>query len=151
VVSIFIACLLFPSDLVTPPGDPTSLETGSQLGMPGDPPTDWILAPPVEGVTLRMEGVVVLAEPERVLLRRQGEVDAEVRLTPETLLFVGGESITFDELPIGREAEVMFDLQGVERVATEIRVGEEPAPPSAPPARPPPPEPPSRLPPPEGE
>lgn len=140
-ISLLVASLLFPSDLFQDPAVPDRPESALELSMPGDPPADWVLAPRLQDrMALRMTGVIVAVEPERVWLRRRGEVDAEVSLAPETLLLVDGEAVTFDELPLGSEAEVIFDLQGVERVASEVRVGEETGAATAPPQHPPPPE-----------
>lgn len=114
----------FPQEPSVPNPDPTQPESPFDLTMPGDSPTEAFGEPPSPEEAFLLRGVVVEIEPELLTLRRRGEIDADLTITPETSIFLGGESVSFDELPLGSMVEVQFVLRGTERVALEIRVPE---------------------------
>lgn len=128
-IALLSLSLLLDSDLAPPPGDPRTTDSMLDLGMPGEKPIEWIEPPPDDNkLSFEMRGSLVTITPERVVVGRVGEVDAEFRIAPGALFFVDDEAVAFDELPMGREARIVYVLEGADQVATEIRVGAASAP-----------------------
>lgn len=109
-----------PQDPSVPNPDPAEPESSFELSMPGERPSEAFGERPEDEMALFAAGTVVAIGPEQVRLRRRGEIDADLVLTPETSFMLDGESVTFDEIPIGSEAEVEFVLRGVDRVVLEL-------------------------------
>lgn len=123
-IELFVLSLLlaFTQGPLSSELDPAQPESATQLSMPGDTPTEDFGEPPSPEHAFFLTGTLVAIEPELVTLRRRGEIDADLVITSETSILLEGESVTFDEIPLGSEVEIEFVLRGVERVALEIRV-----------------------------
>lgn len=116
-----LALLLLPRDAINDPADPNNVESDMPLSMPGDTPMEQLEPPDTITFAMVMTGTLVSADSETVTVRRRGEVDAQIFVQPRTAFFLDGKPVTVDELPMGGEVQVTFDLRGVERLALEVR------------------------------
>lgn len=123
-IALALALLVLapPTEDSVPTPDPTQPESPFELSMPGDTPSEAFGERPTDEETFTLLGTVVEIGPEIVRLRRRGEIDADLILTEDSSLFVDGEGVAFDEIPLGSEAEARFVLRGVDRVVIELHV-----------------------------
>lgn len=117
ILALVGAALFAASDLLDPP---TSPGTPNQLGMPGDRPADAVEKPQNTGFALEMRGTLIAASAEQLVIRRPGELDAVIFLTPQTAITVDGDPTTFDDLQAGGKVVVIFNLEDQRRIATSV-------------------------------
>lgn len=113
------AIFLAASDLLSPPLTPQS---NLQLGMPGDSPADALQRPENREFALKLRGILTAVGDDELVIRRSGRPDAVISITPQTSFALEGAPSTFDQLPMGGEALVIYDLAGQERVAMSVDV-----------------------------
>lgn len=90
------------------------------LEFPGDVPPGRTNPTPGPVYSLRLEGEVASLGPREIVVQAPGGQETFVTLRPETVMTWEGAPVTFDEIPQGAEVRVIFDMEGAERVATEI-------------------------------